>query len=273
MEEPPAKQKLTRRERFLREMDAAVPWARLVGLIEPFYPKGERGRPPPGVERMLRVYFLQQWYALADEALEDVLSDSRVRRAFVGGDLVPAATTLLKFRHLLERHGLTERVFTEVNALPAERGAFLRWGTIVDATIIAAAPSTKHKAKARDPDLHQTRKGNSWHFGRKAQHRRGRRLRVGAPGGGHRRQRGPGARPVARARKGRLWRRGLPAGHRRVAVAGSALRQEPGGAAQAREPAQAKAGAKTLATGYHAEQPPPAGGRELAGQGARPRPA
>ena len=168
MEESPAKQKLTRRERFLREMDAAVPWARLVALIEPFYPQGKRGRPPLGAERMLRVYFLQQWYALADEALEDALYDSRAMRVFVGGDVVPDATTLLKFRHLLERHHLTERVFAEVNALLAERGAFLREGTIVDATIVAAAPSTKNKAKARDPEMHQMKKGNAWHFGMKA---------------------------------------------------------------------------------------------------------
>ena len=168
MAEQPTKQKLTRRERFLGEMEVAVPWARLVALIEPFYPKGERGRPPLGVELMLRVYFLQQWYALADEALEDALYDSRSMRAFVGGEVVPDATTLLKFRHLLERHDLTRRLFAEVNALLAERGAFLREGTIVDATIIAAAPSTKNKARERDPEMHQTKKGNTWHFGMKA---------------------------------------------------------------------------------------------------------
>jgi IS5 family transposase len=168
MAEQPTKQKLTRRERFLGEMEVAVPWARLVALIEPFYPKGERGRPPLGIERMLRVYFLQQWYALADEALEDALYDSRSMRAFVGGETVPDATTLLKFRHLLERHDLTKRLFAEVNALLAERGALLREGTIVDATIIAAAPSTKNKAQERDPEMHQTKKGNAWHFGMKA---------------------------------------------------------------------------------------------------------
>ena len=127
------KQKVTRRERFLSEMEAAVPWARLVALIEPFYPKGERGRPPLGLERMLRVYFLQQWYALADEALEDALYDRRAMGAFVGGEVVPDATTLLKFRHLLEAHDLTRRLFAEINAVLAERGAFLREGTIVDA--------------------------------------------------------------------------------------------------------------------------------------------
>ena len=163
-----AKEKQTRRERFLSEMNQAVPWVRLVSLIEPFYPKGERDRPPLGVELMLRVYFLQQWYALADEALEDALYDSRSMRAFVGGEVVPDATTLLKFRHLLERHELTKQLFAEVNALLAERGAFLREGTIVDATIIAAPPSTKNKAKERDPEMHQTKKGNAWRFGMKA---------------------------------------------------------------------------------------------------------
>ena len=163
-----AKKKQTRRERFLTEMEKAVPWQRLVALIEPFYPKGKRGRPPLGVERMLRVYFLQQWYGLADEALEDALYDSQALRVFAGHEEVPDATTLLQFRHLLERHGLTQRILAEVNALLAERGAFLREGTIVDATIIAAAPSTKNQAKARDPEMHQTKKGNAWHFGMKA---------------------------------------------------------------------------------------------------------
>ena len=163
-----AKKKQTRRERFLADMEKAVPWQRLVALIEPFYPQGKRGRPPLGVERMLRVYFLQQWYGLADEALEDALYDSQALRAFAGHEEVPDATTLLQFRHLLERHGLPQRLLAEVNALLAERGAFLREGTIVDATIIAAAPSTKNQAKARDPQMHQTKKGNAWHFGMKA---------------------------------------------------------------------------------------------------------
>ena len=162
------KEKVTRRERFLGEMQAAVPWARLVALIEPFYPQGKRGRPPLGVGLMLRVYFLQQWYALADEALEDAIHDSRAMRAFIGGEVVPDATTLLGFRHLLEEHDLTRKLFAEINAVLSERGAFLREGTIVDATIIAAAPSTKNKAKERDPEMHQTKKGNAWHFGMKA---------------------------------------------------------------------------------------------------------
>ena len=166
------KKKQTRRERFLGEMEGLVPWARLVALIAPFYPKGERGRPPMGVEKMLRMYFLQQWYALADEALEDALYDSQALRTFVGielgGEAVPDATTLLHFRHLLERHELTRAIFAEVNALLRERGILLREGTLVDATIIAAAPSTKNKAKARDPQMHQTRKGKQWYFGMKA---------------------------------------------------------------------------------------------------------
>ena len=121
---------------------------------------------------MLRIYFLQQWYGLADEALEDAIYDSQAMRDFVGIDLsiesVPDATTLLRFRHLLERHSLTQRIFEEINASLSERGLFMREGTIVDATIIAAAPSTKNKAKQRDPSMKQTRKGNQWFFGMKA---------------------------------------------------------------------------------------------------------
>ena len=166
---PSRQEKTTRRERFLVEMNQAVPWARLVALIAPFYPKGERGRPPLGIELMLRVYFLQQWYALGDAALEDTLHDSRAMRAFVGEQaVVPDATTLLKFRHLLERHDLARALFAEINALLSERGQFLRAGTIVDATILSAPPSTKNKAKARDPEMHQTKKGNTWHLGMKA---------------------------------------------------------------------------------------------------------
>jgi transposase, IS5 family len=166
------KKKTTRRDKFLGEMEAVVPWARLVALITPHYPKGERGRPPVGVERMLRVYFLQQWYGLADEALEDTLYDSQALRGFVGLDLgvegVPDATTLLSFRHLLERHELTRGLLDEVNAHLTERGLLLRAGTLVDATIIAAPSSTKNQQRARDPEMHQTKKGNQWHFGMKA---------------------------------------------------------------------------------------------------------
>jgi IS5 family transposase len=166
------KKKTTRRERFLAQMEAVVPWARLVGLIEPHYPAGKRGRPPMGLERMLRVYFLQQWYALADEALEDALYDSQAMRRFAGIDLgreaVPDATTLLGFRHLLEAHGLTQAIFEEVGRHLGEKKLSLREGTIVDATILAAPSSTKNRARRRDPQMHQTRKGQQWHFGMKA---------------------------------------------------------------------------------------------------------
>ena len=166
------KKKTTRRERFLGELERVVPWARLVALITPFYPRGERGRPPMGVEKMLRVYFLQQWYALADQALEDALYDSQALRAFVGLDLaadaMPDATTLLGFRHRLERHGLTKRLLEEVATLLTESGVLLREGTMVDATIIAAPSSTKNASHRRDPEMHQTKKGNVWHFGWKA---------------------------------------------------------------------------------------------------------
>src|SRR6476661_1400856 len=166
------KKKQTRRDKFLAEMEQVVPWARLVARLQPFYPKGERGRPPVGLERMLRLYFLQQWYGLADEALEDALCDSQTLRGFVGIDLaavtVPDATTVMNFRHWLERHDLTKVLFDEVGATLEERGLLMRQGTIVDATIIAAPPSTKNKSKARDPEMHQTKKGNEWHFGMKA---------------------------------------------------------------------------------------------------------
>jgi IS5 family transposase len=166
------KKKVTRRERFLAEMERVVPWARLEALVKPYYPSGRRGRPPIGIERMLRIYFLQQWYTLADEALEDAIYDSQALRSFVGVNLsvesVPDATTLLHFRHLLEENDLTKGILGEVNALLSERHLFMREGTIVDATIIAAAPSTKNARKERDPEMHQTKKGNAWHFGMKA---------------------------------------------------------------------------------------------------------
>jgi IS5 family transposase len=166
------KKKQTRRDKFLAEMEQVVPWARLVERLQPLYPKGERGRPPIGLERMLRIYFLQNWYGLADEALEDALYDSQALRGFAGIDLavasVPDATTLLHFRHWLEQHELTKVLFDEVWAMLEERGLLMRQGTIVDATIIAAPSSTKNKSKSRDPEMHQTRKGNQWYFGMKA---------------------------------------------------------------------------------------------------------
>jgi len=166
------KKKVTRREKFLGEMERVVPWSRLVALLQPHYPAGRRGRPPVGLERMLRIYFLQQWYTLADEALEDALYDSQALRSFAGIDLsvesVPDATTLLGFRHLLEEHALGPEILQEVNAHLSERQLLMREGTIVDATIIAAAPSTKNAQRQRDPEMHQTKKGNEWHFGMKA---------------------------------------------------------------------------------------------------------
>ncbi|ASI68629.1 transposase [Diaphorobacter nitroreducens] len=167
------KKRVTRREKFLAEMEQVVPWARLEALIEPKYPSAGRvGRQPIGIARMLRMYFLQQWFGLADEAVEDALYDSQSMREFVGIDLaresVPDATTLLKFRRLLEEHQLTAALFEGINAHLAERGLLLREGTMVDATIIAAPPSTKNKDHARDPEMHQTKKGNEWHFGLKA---------------------------------------------------------------------------------------------------------
>ena len=168
-----AKKKLTRRDRFLSEIEAITPWAALEAQIAPFYPKGDgRGRPPIGLNRMLRMYVAQQCFGLSDEGIEDALYDSQAIRRFVGIDLAreaaPDATTLLKFRRLLEQHALTRAIFETINAHLAERGLIMREGTIVDATFVAAPPSTKNKAKARDPEMHQAKKGNNWHFGMKA---------------------------------------------------------------------------------------------------------
>ena len=167
------KKKRTRREKFLAEMERIVPWARLIAVIDPLYPKSGRvGRQPIGVPKMLRMYCLQQWYGLADEALEDALYDSQALRDFVGIDLsresVPDATTLLKFRRLLQDNDLTRALFDEINAHLGEQGLLMRAGTIVDATIIAAPSSTKNAQGERDPEMHQTKKGEQWHFGMKA---------------------------------------------------------------------------------------------------------
>jgi IS5 family transposase len=166
-----AKGKVTRRERFLGEMDAVIPWARLLALIEPHYPKAGNGRQPLGLERMLRVYFLQQWFNLSDPQAEDSLYDIESMRRFAGVELgeetVPDETTILRFRHLLERHHLTEAIFAEVRSLLEERGLLLKSGTIVDATVITASSSTKNEAQERDPEMSQTKKGTNWHFGMK----------------------------------------------------------------------------------------------------------
>jgi len=161
----------TKRDAFLATMEQIVPWAALCEVIEPHYPKAGNGRPPVGLERMLRMYFVQHWFNLADAACEEALLDSTALRRFVGIDLgrerVPDATTLLKFRRLLEKHKLTEGVLTEINAHLSERGLFVGKGTIVDATIINAPSSTKNEKNKRDPQMHQTRKGKQWYFGMK----------------------------------------------------------------------------------------------------------
>jgi IS5 family transposase len=168
-----AKKKVTRRDRFLGEIEAVTPWSALVAEVEPFYPMGGgRGRPPMGLERMLRMYVAQQCFGLSDEGIEDAIYDSQALRGFIGIDLnreaAPDATTLLKFRRLLETHGLTQGIFSAINTHLAEKGLLLKAGTVVDATIIAAPSSTKNREGERDPDMHQTRKGNQWYFGMKA---------------------------------------------------------------------------------------------------------
>ena len=161
----------TRRDQFLATMERLVPWAALCELIEPHYPKPGNGRPPVGLQRMLRMYFVQHWFNLADEACEDALLDSTALRSFVGIDLgrerVPDATTLLKFRRLLEKHKLGEAMFAKVGQVLQEQGLRVGSGTIVDATIIAAPSSTKNVSGERDPEMHQTRKGQQWYFGMK----------------------------------------------------------------------------------------------------------
>jgi transposase, IS5 family len=164
--------KKTRREEFLEEMDAVVPWSELMALVEPHYPKGETGRKPVGLEIMLRVYFLQQWFALSDPGVEDALYESPVLRCFAGIDLgrapVPDETTILNFRHLLEEHELCGQMLDTVNHYLEIKGIRITTGTIVDATIIHAPSSTKNEKKERDPEMHQTKKGNQWYFGMKA---------------------------------------------------------------------------------------------------------
>jgi IS5 family transposase len=165
------KGKVTRRERFLAEMDMVIPWPRLIALIEPYYPKAGRGRQPHELERMLRIYFLQQWFNLSDPQAEDAIYDSESMRRFarveLGEDGIPDETTILRFRHLLEKHRLTAVIFEAVKDLLAEHRLLLRAGTIVDATIIAAPSSTKNATRTRDPEMKQTRKGNTWYFGMK----------------------------------------------------------------------------------------------------------
>jgi len=164
--------KNTRREQFLADMERIVPWAKLCAQIAPYYPKAGDGRPPKELEMMLRIYFLQQWFNLADPAVEEALYDSRCMQAFAGIDLsaapAPDESTVLRFRHLLERHDLGRALFDTVHRHLERQGIKISTGTIVDATIIQAPSSTKNRDKRRDPDMHQTKKGNQWYFGMKA---------------------------------------------------------------------------------------------------------
>jgi IS5 family transposase len=166
-----AYRKPTRRDEFLRQMEALIPWQTLCEEIAPHYPKAGNGRPPIGLERMLRIHFIQHWFNLADLACEEALYDSASLRRFVGIELwrkpVPDATTLLKFRRLLNTHDLGEALFVRVAQELQAQGIKINTGTIVDATIIGAPSSTKNADRARDPEMHQTRKGQQWYFGMK----------------------------------------------------------------------------------------------------------
>lgn len=167
-----AKKRKTRKERFLEQMESCVPWSRFVAVIEPHYPKaGRRGGQPIGIEVMLRIYLMQQWFNLSDPAMEDALYEIESMRRFAGLELcedrLPDETTILKFRHLLERHQLSDQLFVQVQAYLQSQGLRMSKGTMVDATLIAASPSTKNQKGERDPAMHQTRKGNQWYFGMK----------------------------------------------------------------------------------------------------------
>lgn len=166
------KKKKTRREKFLEEMDQVIPWKELLPEIQKHYPQAGNGRQPLPLERMLRIYFLQQWYGLSDPAMEDALYDIESMRRFAGIDLaidvIPDETTILNFRHLLEKYKLTQKLFEKTRQYLTDKGLLLREGTIVDATIINAPSSTKNQEKTRDPEMKQTKKGNQWYFGMKA---------------------------------------------------------------------------------------------------------
>ncbi len=166
------RRRVSRRERFLETMDATLPWAAWVGLIEPFYYSGRKGRKPKPIETMLRMYLLQVWFSLSDEGVEEAIYDSYAMRRFMGLDFaveqVPDATTLLHFRHLLEEHDLGQKLLAAQNEIFEQQGWIMRGGSIVDATIIAAPSSTKNATGKRDSQMHQTKKGNQWYFGMKA---------------------------------------------------------------------------------------------------------
>jgi IS5 family transposase len=165
------RKKVTQKEKFLREMEAIIPWGEWVAKIAPHYPAGKRGRPPRGIEVMLRMYLLQIWFSLSDEGLEDAIYDIYAFQRFLGinfmEEQVPDATTLLKFRHLLEKHNICEALFKDIVKRLDAAGLMMRGGTIVDATIISAPSSTKNKEGQRDPEMHQTKKGNQWYHGMK----------------------------------------------------------------------------------------------------------
>ncbi|MDB0574101.1 IS5 family transposase, partial [Ralstonia solanacearum] len=164
--------KRTRKREFLEEMDRVTPWADLVALIAPYAPEGKRGRPPFAVEAMLRIHFLQQWFGLSDPAMEEALHDVPLYREFAGLDnwttRLPDESTILRFRHLLEKHKLAAQMLVLVNDLLRDKGLMLRAGTVVDATLISAPSSTKNASGERDPEMHQSKKGNQWYFGMKA---------------------------------------------------------------------------------------------------------
>ena len=166
------RRRVTRRQEFLTMMDEVIPWAEWVALVEPHHYNSPLGRKPQPVETMLRMYLLQVWYHLSDEGLEDEINDSYAMRKFMRLDFgvaqVPDATTLCKFRHLVEEHQLGQAMFAALNGLFEANGWIMRGGSVVDATIIAAPSSTKNASHARDPEMHQTRKGQQWHFGMKA---------------------------------------------------------------------------------------------------------
>ncbi len=165
------RKRMTKRETFLNSMDEIIPWEYWVQMIRPFYPSGKRGRPPRGIETMLRMYLMQIWFSLSDEGVEDAIYDSYAMRSFLHIDFlkeqVPDATTLLKFRHLIEEQGIGQQIFSDVNSRLEAAGLIMHGGTIVDATLIAAPSSTKNKEGKRDEEMHQSKKGNQWYFGMK----------------------------------------------------------------------------------------------------------
>ena len=163
--------KKTRKREFLEQMQQVVPWAALVELIAPYYPEGRTGRPPFSLETMLRIHFMQQWFTLSDPGMEEAFFDTPLFREFAqldAFDRLPDESTILRFRHRLEKHKLAEQILTTVNEILTQRGLLLKAGTVVDATLIAAPTSTKNKGKARDPEMHSSKKGNQWYFGMKA---------------------------------------------------------------------------------------------------------